>query len=269
MRIPTNHFFIIIFEGRSGSTHLVSCLNSHPSIIVYPELLALGSKYDLASSDNRDVIDVMFDCLLKGGKPESLTPAIANHDYNPIPLSSKQFPQVVGFKTRIHGPEDLPWYDRFSCPIYFFDNDYLRSTLEEHQFLMLRLKRRNLVKGAISWLRALRHRKWHILKHQNPLEAFEVDLDDLMFTLNWLENSQAKHDAFYEQYSGKKDLFFYEDMIQDQQAFFERILSFLGVPLMELKGNIRKNTPDELMLAVSNYEEISQCLAKTRFAMYL
>ena len=132
---------------------------------------------------------------------------------------------------------------------------------------IIRLRRRDLVKQAISWVRGVRLSKernqWFLNTNQQPLGPSPVSVDDLESTLHWLQKSRDDHAAVFQTYPGPTLLVDYEDMLFDWERTQHRVLEFLGARPLPLGAYYQKVTDDDLRLAVSNYDEIESFLVRS------
>ena len=138
----------------------------------------------------------------------------------------------------------------------------------EFEMRLIRLRRRDLVKQAISWLRGVRSSKernqWFLYTNQQPLDAGPVSVDDLEATLHWLQRSRDDHAAVFQTYPRPSLLVDYEDMLNDWERTQQRVLDFLGARQWPLGSFYQKVTGDDLQQAVSNYDEIQAFLRRSR-----
>ncbi len=130
----------------------------------------------------------------------------------------------------------------------------------EYDVRVIRLRRRNLLKHAVSWIRAVQlsseQGKWNIPFDEADFGPTVIPLDILKYTLSWLEDSTDRHDAAYSAYSGRKFSIEYEDLLVRWNSLRPELLEFLGVRDFELRSFHKKVTDDDLSKAVLNYEEI-------------
>lgn len=102
------------------------------------------------------------------------------------------------------------------------------------------MTRRNKVRLAISWWRAIKDQVWHIKagnKHQNDANFFETNYD--FDALNQLLKESVLRECYMQEYFstyGIKPLtIVYEDYIQDIPGTVKRVLDFLEIEYDELK----------------------------------
>jgi LPS sulfotransferase NodH len=210
--------FVIMFVERAGSTFLVTALKSHPDVMATTE---------------------KFDALRKEGKgaPEQLEWA---REYLTPPLVGKH--RAIGFKTKL---------------VDVLDREGFASLMRERKCRIIRLQRRNAVKAAISTINAKRQYDksgyWNLLQESTRLPAFEVDPE-------WFDSllrEREELDRDLEQYVATLQLptltMVYEDLLQDRDAFVNRVLEFIDVEVMPLPAATLKNTKDDLREAILNF----------------
>jgi LPS sulfotransferase NodH len=222
--------FVIMFVERAGSTFLVTALKSHPDVMATTE---------------------KFDALRKEGKgaPEQLEWA---REYLTPPLVGKH--RAIGFKTKL---------------VDVLDREGFASLMRERKCRIVRLQRRNAVKAAISTINAKRQYDksgyWNLLQESTRLPAFEVDPE-------WFDSllrEREELDRDLEQYVATLQLptltMVYEDLLQDRDAFVNRVLEFIDVEVMPLPAATLKNTKDDLREAILNFGELKAKYAGTKY----
>jgi LPS sulfotransferase NodH len=143
-----------------------------------------------------------------------------------------------------------------------------------HPFKVVRLRRENLVKAAISQIRAEQYAKkavretgkasWAIRKGTEGLGPSHIDPDlfikrvGLMQTMHLRLMSDFKHDAVLD--------IEYEEINSSLPEVVERLRDHLGVPQRPYKVSFEKATPDDLSIAVENLSALRARLTDTPFA---
>ena len=251
LRIPSKTYFAIVFEGRTGSSYVVSCLNSHPGVMCYPEVLQ-----DLSAEQQDKVLR-----LLVSGEPiERINPRTAQPAYFHGPIGSGTDLAAVGFKTKLSDVCDVRW---------------LRRALAQGNFRLVYLKRRNIVKAVVSELNVSRLRRRfgpgvsNVCSRDHVLGHLHVDPEQLVAKLRRRIEREEAHERFYKSYPASKIRLFYEDLLADRSGFFARLLSFLKLPDLPLKGRFVKSLPDDLRVGIRNYSEIRHLLSETHFQQLL
>lgn len=248
IRCPSKDFFAIIFEGRTGSSYVVSVLNRYPSLLCYPEILA-----DQSGPGQKKILNA----LVKGFPVETLNAQAANAQYYHNNLDQKRNLEAVGFKVKLNQVIHLEHFCGF---------------LERHAFKLIYLTRKNLVKSAVSELNAERLRK----QYRRSNAQIQAHVQGSLYVaprilereLRRREKLTQAHCLFYKACQTVKYTFYYEDLLADQAPFFHTLFAVLEVSPRPHRGNFLKNTPDDLSDAIENYTEIRQYFQDTRFNEY-
>jgi hypothetical protein len=209
--------FVIIFEGRNGSSHLVSMLNSHPSVLCYPEVLV-----GLSASAQRQIVQ----CIAADQDPRPINAYAGDGRYHLGGFAAKwagrPFPSV-GFKTKVS--------DMLGAPGLMLD-------LRDLGFRLIYLRRENILKSVTSQMNAQKLQKLHdgISNAERPdqvMGGIELDLATFDRLLERRRLAESLHTWFYDHYAGEKT-------------------TLTGAPPRDLRGAFHKNTPPSLREAVLN-----------------
>jgi LPS sulfotransferase NodH len=223
--------FILFGRGRSGTTALVSMLDDVPGVRCEGEVL---------------------------------------HNYVPFP-----YRHVLGRAARCSRAT-------YGCKILSYQikdvqrppgprEDFLRTLHHEHGFQILYLRRTNLVRHALSNIRARRD-TFHRKKSDPDAgpAALRVDPDHV---IEWMESSKALNE--YEQ-TLLDDVphlsLTYEEHIrhaEDHQSTVDSVCDFLGIDSGSVESSYRKVAPPSLRDRVANYEELEERLRGTSYATFL
>jgi LPS sulfotransferase NodH len=230
-KTPTR--FVVLFEGRSGSTFLVESLDSHSKIRAEKELLAmLKKRFKEGRAEAGEQLEWIENLYLTG-----------NHDY-----------EVVGFKTKF---KDI------------LDPEGLANLLKENEVRVILLQRRNRIKLLVSLLNAMRLNEatgdWNLYKESDRMMTLRVDVEEGQ---KWLEASEIQNRKLND-YARSLGLPFlelsYEDILVDQEKTFRQVCKFLGVAFEPLKGGTKKNTSDNLRDVLENFDELKDAFKGTRY----
>jgi hypothetical protein len=245
--------FLIIFEGRNGSSYLVSLLNSHPAVLCYPEVLV-----GLPAAAQTEVVQ-------RVASAADLRPinAYAGADrYHRHGFAAKwqagPYP-VLGFKAKVT--------DMLGAPGLILE-------LQRHGYRLVHLRRENLLKSVTSHMNALKLQEKfdgisNASRPDQVMGGIEIDLAKFDYFLARRVLSESLHAWFYENFAGEKIRVSYEELIADEPAFMARFLAFIGAPARVLHGTFHKNTPPSLHEAVLNYDAFARHFAGTPYAHYL
>ena len=247
--------FIIWFNQRSGSTHLVSLLDSHPEIACFAEIFYQGE--GLATNDlfsdsavHEEGIFLEHFFSYRWGPEGS----------NIVKKPQKQkSPGAVGFKLKYEQAERYPkvfqylskHYDRIKV-IHLVRENFL-STIASSMFvpkLLNSFKRPNLHHGVslegIS--RTVKLNPDTILKELETLEAGITRSRNAVLEFDTLEVT-------------------YENLVQSQNGTCRRILQFLRVgDTQKLSSRFKKIMPSSLEDYVENIDEIRSLLSGSKFS---
>ena len=223
--------FILFGRGRSGTTALVSMLDDVPGLRCEGEVL---------------------------------------HNYVPFP-----YRHVLGRAAR--GTTNA-----YGCKILSYQlkdvqrpsgsrKHFLHTLHHEHGFQILYLRRANLLRHALSNIRARRdtfHRKKS--DPDTGPTALHVDPDHVV---TWMQSSEALHE--YEQ-TLLADVPYlsltYEEHIRHadaHQSTVNSVCDFLGIESAPVESSYRKVAPPSLKDRVANYEALARHLRDTPYATYL
>jgi hypothetical protein len=245
--------FVVIFEGRNGSSQLVSMLNSHEMALCYPEILVgQAAPTQLA----------LIDLVAADGDVVPLNPYAATDQYYPggFALKWQNRPyEATGFKTKVT--------DMLNAPA-------IMAALRRHGFRLVYLYRENILKSVVSHLNSMKLKE-NFGGISNAVSADQVrgriliDLDRFDHFLERRRLSESLHRWFVEHFTGDRLRISYEAM-QAPDGEVERVLlDFLGLSHQAMHGTFHKNTPARLSEAVINYDEFRARYEGTEFARFL
>lgn len=223
--------FVLFGRGRSGTTALVSMLDAVPGVRCEGEVL---------------------------------------HDWVPYPRR-----HVLGRSARIgeavYGCKILSYQLRDVQCLPGDGTGFIRRLHEEHGFSILYLRRMNLLRHALSNVRARKetfHRKKSDSDRERP--AINVDPDRV---IEWM-NSSAELNAYEQEIL--EDVphlsLTYEEHIrrpEGHQATVDRICAYLGIESTNVESTYRKVAPPSLRAGVANFDELADRLLDTPYARFL
>jgi hypothetical protein len=246
--------YLIMFEGRNGSSQLVSLLNAHANSLCYPELMPA---LEMAAQGKA------IAAVARGLDLREINGYAADDNYYPQGFEQKWRTgpfTSVGFKSKISDFKNL---------VSALDD------LEGADYRLIYLRRQNTLKAVLSWINgqrlATKTQHWNA-RHPGEIQGpVSVDMMDFREGLRRRQMVESLHKWFFDNYRGRKTVVFYEDMLANQYAFLAKILNFLDSPSVQSSfvGCFLKNTPDSLKTAVLNYDDLVREFGKTEFARYL
>ena len=243
---------IILTSQRSGSGFLVDCLDGHPQICCFGELLIGG--------------DVQPPRIIEGRRwPTKLYRYVAARAWNPTALMDRCYAgaaaPVVAFKVMYNHA----------------DNGRVRRYLAENKDIrVIHLRRDNLLKQHISkLLLAVRRKTERAWKPHTttPVAAVQVTVDPANAIAD-MRNVQRLFDAFEELLSDHRRIeLVYEQMYSGRtltREAWSRVTGLLDIdPPEDAGSDLVKMNPDDLTRIVSNYDELSAALRGTEFERFL
>lgn len=221
--------FVLLFEGRSGSTFAIETLDSHPEVQALPEPPKGVRK--------------------KRGSAQTFL------DYaRSVYASTPSECRAAGFKVKLH---DVPAPDAFA------------EFLCELDVAVVVLQRRNVVKWTVSHLNAIRLREatgdWNLYREEDRLPPFAPSVEEFEVALRAGEEKQRRLREYAADLARPALWLHYEDILTDPPTAFRRLFSFLGVTYGGNSGRARKNTSDDLRQALANYDQLRDRYRGTRY----
>jgi LPS sulfotransferase NodH len=229
--------FVILFQGRAGSSFLVDALGRLPGVVAEGEML-VGVDPSQTPFGNR--LRRLFRPAADDG-PAHLQLIWTRNFYR------REWPgaRAVGFKTKVRDVYDRHGFGRM---------------LEEEDVHVLVLERRNLIKQAVSNLNAERvyaeHGVWNLRHDQQRPGPFEADPERFDAALRRVVFERETLDAFVRFVRRPMLRLEYEGLVRDPRAWFGAACEFLGLPAGEPVSDMRKATDDDLRRVVTNLAEL-------------
>jgi len=220
-------FFVVLFQGRVGSSWLIEALNSNPQIEAFGEKLAsLHCEGPLAQN-----------LWLK-------------HYFADRPDAES----VRGFKTKLSDVIDV--------------HEFSSQLIQNHCVVIL-LDRINLVKQALSWLRAdelFQRRGVHNI-HQlsDRLSPSHINAEELLKRTVLLDRGRSDLNRFVDELKLPTLHICYEDLLHNADSVFEVVQRFLRTQTRTLTYSIVKATSDPLAAAISNLDEVMEVFCETAY----
>jgi len=217
--------FIVLFQGRSGSTYLTEALAAHPDVSMKFEILAAMAenirKGKLSPHVQAESIERFFSTNTTGAH------------------------RAQGFKTKFR---DIA------------EPDQLAKLLRDLNVRVVLLRRRNRVKVAVSWFNAMRLNErtgdWNLYTKRDRPAAMAIDPVSFRKRLAIIEDQEKKLVDYVNNLRLPTLCLHYEDLLLDEHEFFRMVLSFLNLPPCIMRGKALKNTSDKLCDVLLNFDEI-------------
>ena len=247
MTVDGESKFVVLTTNRSGSTWLMSTLNSLPHVTAQGELFLPRARV----SERRWDSDFACPRFIET-KSEGLT-------FRPFSVFSYlnalySTPGAVGFKLMY---AQLGFYPE------------ILAYLMRHRMRVVHLVRRNNLDVVLSYAVKAKIGRAHLLLGQSAPDDMRVELDteNLIRRLEWLQKKQSIARKLLSGCRLPHLEVAYEDLLRDQ-AHFRLIWEFLSIkPEKDMPQStlvkIRKGGQRDV---VSNYDEVKKVLAHSKFA---
>ena len=220
--------FIVLSRSRTGSNLLISMLDSHPAIVAGGELFG----------------------QLRGRSVDDVLAEIYCRHLPPI--------KAVGFKIFYYHPIDDP------------SGTVWRRLDEIEELRVIHLKRRNILRTLVSRKIAGQTDVWGHRKDEAGVDLFrrqvEMSREELV---EGFEETQRWEADFRRRFGDRiVTESYYEDLIADPEAEFQRVTQALGVRPARPQIPYRKQNPEGLRALLTNYAPLKLEFAGTRWAHF-
>jgi hypothetical protein len=210
--------FVVLFQGRSGSTYLVEALSQHPLVCCDIERLVSLRKW--GASVQLEWVDEHF------------------HS------NSAEF-RAVGFKTKLDDVLD---------PIAFH---LLLLRRRAKIILLTRKNLAKLVISWLNAERIYAATgDWNLYPPTDPMTPFLLDLSVFDRRLRLVEEGQWRLRRYVQGLKLPTHEIFYEDILQDHDGAFQRVFDFLDIPAISVAGSCQKATDDNLQNVLLNFDSV-------------
>jgi LPS sulfotransferase NodH len=269
------HKFFIWFQQRSGSTFLVSLLNSHPEIRCKGEVFGCspipfgsGERFERLGGGisgltvHRRVLN-QFPGRIDDPTSEQCTEELESFLGDGFAENRCRRP-VRGFKFKFPSqyrvyPEVTSWLDERRSEINMVV--LKRDNLLKRALSVMNLKRMKAATGKANYRDAVKSTPANVRQGITTSPA-SFDVCEI---LRIIENFRKLERSFYHwprQFVRRLDIE-YEELQMDAGRVLTELQQFLGVrETLSLKSNMLKSTPDDLRSFVLNYDELERELKK-------
>lgn len=211
---PTS--FLMLMPGRSGSSFVISCLQSHPQIFAENEKLPTKSP-----EAQREFVRDLYE-----------TPR-------------KRSIRAVGFKTK---PKDIWSIEEFGGMLRGWGARIL--VLDRRNLLKSAVSRVN----ARRFHR--QSGEWNRFVGKPDLPAKAISPSEIEGEVKVCVEAMNQIRSCAEAFALPTLFVYYEDLLADREEFFRLVTSFLGVRNISMNGVFVKTTDDDLRRALPNYDEL-------------
>jgi len=157
------------------------------------------------------------------------------------------------------------------------DFDAMQELVRKHDVKLVRLRRDNIVKAALSQMRAqqyadltkkeLGEARWAVQKGDKPLGPTDIDCDLLMKRIAVMEST---HQRLMSTFPGWPVLDIeYEEINAGLDDVVRRLCTFLELPEKPFNVAHAKLTPDDLSRVILNYPDVCRRLEGTPYEQML
>ncbi|MFP3982435.1 MAG: sulfotransferase [Desulfurivibrionaceae bacterium] len=217
--------FIVLSRSRTGSTMLISFLNSHPNIRAEEEIFS-----KLNGKDYENILKKTF-----SREPRNI--------------------KAKGFKIFYYHPQDdesgAIWEELIKL------NDLLVIHLKRRNIFRTLISRK-LAVIQNSWI-ANSSKKLNQDKDKRVSFTVEELEEGFKQTREW----ERLGDEMFKNHS--KISVYYENLVSDPEDTFAKITDFLDLHYVEPKTNLRKQNPENLRDLVTNYDELKSAFSGTEW----
>jgi LPS sulfotransferase NodH len=240
---------IILTSQRSGSTFLQYCLDAHPSVKCYGELLVGGNLVAPKPFRGRRLLTKAYRyAMIRAWRPAS----IMDRYY------AREAASVVVFKAMYN----------------HVDNRRVRLYLTRHpEIRVIHLRRDNLLKQHVSklLLSAKRERAWQThTTHSIPVVSVRVSAKHAIADMRRVRDAFLEFERLL---SGHRRIeLLYERLFSGptlSREAWEKLTELLEIEPASVGSDLIKMNPNDLRPMVENYDELAAALSGTEFERYL
>lgn len=242
--------YIILFQGRAGSSMLVDVLSRHPDALAVGEILAdnyvtePGRPVSLSKKLRTRLHRFRVGC------PNEQQLEMARRFYDD-PLKTAR---AIGFKTQVRDVYDLKG---------------LKRVMEERKVRAIVMERKNLVKQTVSHLNGARlyaaTSEWNLQSTSDRAGPFAVDLQEFDVLLREVVFLHQMLRSYADYLDVPMLRLEYADLLKDRKSWFDSVFRFLELEPRNLESGLLKNTHDDLSQVVLNLDELRGVYRGTPF----
>lgn len=231
--------YIIWFTPRTGSSYFSELLATTDRLGTPGELFNIGTDTSLGKTYGVSTYEGLKQKLWKEGSSSNAVFGIKFSLYHEVWVQVKS--EIHALKQQV---EDTPTYN----------GDFLWELFPRCQHIYL--TRRNKIRQAVSWWKAIKKGVWHIKEGEAQDEAAfyktHYDFDALSYLLTEISVRECATEAFFKENHLTPMTLVYEDLIQDKWATLDRVSTFLGQPLGEESGFLQPATIQQTLQKTSS-----------------
>jgi LPS sulfotransferase NodH len=236
--------FAIVSRGRTGSTLLLSLLDSHPLISQRGEVIGesqLGKEGTRRELQALGPIDYVERCFEKRAREAAVGIKILYYQ------TSEAYAQRLG----VEGLSKVL--------------DYLVS---QREVRILHVKRKNRLRTLVSLQVAARTQQYRLLGDEPRVAEAPLELtpDQCVREFERVDAWEREYDEIFRDHDLLEVL--YEDLAASRESESDRVLDFLGLPRRALATAMRKQSRLALPDLIVNYEPLKAHFAATPWARF-
>lgn len=236
---------IVLSYPRSGSSWWRNLLGSHPQVMMFGEVF---SKHNIATS-----------ALANGDEAYHILPHPVlrfHRDHNPV----EYYHNLAAFPFA----GDIRYVGLKLFPGHCERPGLMQAILQDSRVSFIHLKRRNLLKQALSLYIAQRTGVWTGVDTSTQ----EVTLDRL-WLLQHFQRLEREMEYFDSLAAAKPSLtFWYEDLEHSPGKALRQTLKFLNLPLAPLKPDRTKQNHGRLENQIANLHELKKTFAGSPYEKF-
>lgn len=218
--------YILLFQGRTGSSYLMDALGRHSQIVAGGEILA---SYSNADSQLRRMADFYHKSEFQGCK-------------------------ACGFKTKLrdildkNGFRDLLLSEQIRV-IYLERKNVIKTVVSKFNAFRL-----NNLKGV-----------WNITDDNDRVMRESINIDEFDKWLKGTVSYKEELERFVSNLDLPVLFLYYEDLMLNESELFKKVFGFLDVESEDIKGRFIKYTDDDLKKSLVNFSELKAHYKGTAF----
>ena len=219
--------FVLLFQGRSGSTYLTQAIRSHPQVKARGERVG-------GLPENPRQLEKMSAFLLRDCQPEC---------------------RAIGFKKKLR---DIRDHRGFAALLTSLDARIIhleRRNVVKRAVSLFNALRLHEKTGA-----------WNLYSRSNELRTrLHIDPDELEARLEEYRVGRSQLLGFIAEARRPTLTLYYEDLLASHDAVLNMAFGFLGVDRHAGRGHCHKNTSDNLREALVNFDELRAAYAGSEY----
>lgn len=242
--------FCIISAGRSGSTLLVTLLDSHP------EIRLLGEIFNTKGRAVQNVSDLYIEPFCEYQISNSAKRPWSTFNYlnslNNYPIANK----AIGFKL-------------IDIELFRYPEILLKLILDNYK--IIHLVRDNPLDYYLSWEIVRQKLGQTELKSSFKLTPVYLDTDEMLNALEGYTRRIKRFKKILELVPNSVVSITYEDLVKDRESIINSILKFLEIPSqdVELNSPLKKIAKGHYSEKIANYQQVKEILRVTKFKKFI